>query len=194
MHGSMAGHRRLDRARSRGYRGAHADVAEPVDARDLKSCGRKAVRVRVPPSAPPYDPDFDGDSPTSGTAGIGLAPMSRDPDTEPHSLHRTPPDRERGPPSACPPRHRRCSARRQTHAVPTSGTAPDTLSVAAPSQDVGQNVRALHVNSALRRVRQRIPQPNIAPRDNLPLTQSVCLLDQREHIYLSRTRPAPGQR
>jgi hypothetical protein len=27
-------------------------VAEPVDARDLKSCGRKAVRVRVPPSAP----------------------------------------------------------------------------------------------------------------------------------------------
>src|SRR3990167_4876361 len=28
-----------------------AEVAEPVDAQDLKSCGRKAVRVRVPPSA-----------------------------------------------------------------------------------------------------------------------------------------------
>ena len=29
-----------------------ADVAKPVDARDLKSLGRKAVRVRPPPSAP----------------------------------------------------------------------------------------------------------------------------------------------
>ena len=29
-------------------------MAEPVDARDLKSCGRKAVRVRVPPSAPAH--------------------------------------------------------------------------------------------------------------------------------------------
>ena len=29
-----------------------ADVAEPVDARDLKSLGPKAVRVRPPPSAP----------------------------------------------------------------------------------------------------------------------------------------------
>ena len=31
---------------------SRADVAKPVDARDLKSLGRKAVRVRPPPSAP----------------------------------------------------------------------------------------------------------------------------------------------
>ena len=31
---------------------ARADVAKPVDAKDLKSFGRKAVRVRPPPSAP----------------------------------------------------------------------------------------------------------------------------------------------
>ncbi len=31
---------------------SRADVAEQVDARDLKSLGRKAVRVRPPPSAP----------------------------------------------------------------------------------------------------------------------------------------------
>ena len=29
-----------------------ADVAKPVDAKDLKSFGREAVRVRPPPSAP----------------------------------------------------------------------------------------------------------------------------------------------
>src|SRR5580658_4131328 len=33
---------------------SEADVAKPVDARDLKSLGRKAVRVRPPPSAPAY--------------------------------------------------------------------------------------------------------------------------------------------
>jgi hypothetical protein len=31
---------------------AHADVAEPVDARDLKSLGGNPVRVQIPPSAP----------------------------------------------------------------------------------------------------------------------------------------------
>src|SRR5262245_38716835 len=40
-------------ARARGGAGsAHADVAEPVDARDLKSLSRKGVWVQIPSSAP----------------------------------------------------------------------------------------------------------------------------------------------
>ncbi|MDB5483696.1 MAG: hypothetical protein JWO83_4749 [Caulobacteraceae bacterium] len=38
------------------------DVAEPVDAADLKSVGRKAVRVRVPPSPPVVIVEFSGGS------------------------------------------------------------------------------------------------------------------------------------
>ena len=30
----------------------YAEVVELVDTQDLKSCGRKAARVRIPPSAP----------------------------------------------------------------------------------------------------------------------------------------------
>ena len=35
-----------------GLKPESADVVKPVDTRDLKSLGRNAVRVRVPPSAP----------------------------------------------------------------------------------------------------------------------------------------------
>src|SRR6266566_7943185 len=38
--------------RPAGARSSHADVAEPVDARDLKSLGGNPVRVQLPPSAP----------------------------------------------------------------------------------------------------------------------------------------------
>ncbi len=53
-----------------------ADVAKPVDARDLKSLGRKAVRVRLPPSAPPFSEDIDlpvvpGSSPQSTMSAAG---------------------------------------------------------------------------------------------------------------------------
>jgi hypothetical protein len=49
------------RARTRG------DVAESVDAADLKSVGREAVRVRVPPS-PPFS------SSISSSPGVQVTP------------------------------------------------------------------------------------------------------------------------
>ncbi len=38
-----------------GPSGEHADVAEPVDATDLKSVEGNLVGVRVPPSAPIFE-------------------------------------------------------------------------------------------------------------------------------------------
>ena len=47
-----------------------AGVAKPVDARDLKSLGRKAVRVRVPPPAPFEVPSCKRHRPVAPSPGL----------------------------------------------------------------------------------------------------------------------------
>src|SRR5215831_5601334 len=56
-----------------GRRSYNADVAEPVDATDLKSVGGNLVRVRVPPSAPLKNGHFShlGTSRTKRKSGNG---------------------------------------------------------------------------------------------------------------------------
>ena len=63
-----------------GHTGPRARVAKLVDARDLKSLGRKAMSVRFRPRAPLETRDF-GASPKRGTTRIltGLRPSRSDP-------------------------------------------------------------------------------------------------------------------
>jgi hypothetical protein len=44
---------------------AKADVAELVDARDLKSLDGNVVRVRVPPPAPTFERGITGQTPSA---------------------------------------------------------------------------------------------------------------------------------
>src|SRR5262249_40717247 len=63
---AMIGTNRLSVVPCAVLQGPHADVAELVDARDLKSFDGTVVRVRFPPSAPPHNQHDDHGMPVNG--------------------------------------------------------------------------------------------------------------------------------
>ena len=75
-------------------------MAKPVDARDLKSLGREAVRVRPPPSAPAMDL-----SNSAGSAQSGKALEQKRDSPSDEIMHVAPPPKVPGiPASAASPR------------------------------------------------------------------------------------------